>query len=211
MQSIIRTRNLIIFERHMLNKTYNPQEIETSWYERSEASGAFACDPQSSKSPYTIMMPPPNVTGSLHMGHALTFTLQDILIRYHRMIGRDALWQPGMDHAGIATQMVVERKLAADNISRRDLGREAFVEKIWEWKAESGGMIEHQQRHLGVSADWQRSRFTMDEGLSKAVRQIFVKLHKDGLIYRDKRLVNWDPKLLNSYFRPRGRTKRNCR
>ena len=198
MQSIIRTRNLIIFERHMLNKTYNPQEIETSWYERSEASGAFACDPQSSKSPYTIMMPPPNVTGSLHMGHALTFTLQDILIRYHRMIGRDALWQPGMDHAGIATQMVVERKLAADNVSRRDLGREAFVEKIWEWKAESGGMIEHQQRHLGVSADWQRSRFTMDEGLSKAVRQIFVKLHKDGLIYRDKRLVNWDPKLLTA-------------
>ena len=182
----------------MLNKTYNPQEIETTWYEASEASGAFACDPHSDKAPYTIMMPPPNVTGSLHMGHALTFTLQDILIRYHRMIGRDALWQPGMDHAGIATQMVVERKLAEQSINRRDLGREAFVEKVWEWKAESGGMIEHQQRHLGVSADWQRSRFTMDDGLSQAVRQIFVKLHKDGLVYRDKRLVNWDPKLLTA-------------
>ena len=182
----------------MLNKTYNPEEIESRWYEASEAAGAFACDPSSEKSPYTIMMPPPNVTGSLHMGHALTFTLQDVLIRYHRMKGYDALWQPGMDHAGIATQMVVERKLAAEGINRRDLGREAFIEKIWEWKAESGGMIEHQQRHLGASADWPRSRFTMDEGLSEAVRKVFVKLHKDGLIYRDKRLVNWDPKLLTA-------------
>ena len=182
----------------MLNKTYNPKEIESRWYEASEAAGAFACDPQSDKTPYTIMMPPPNVTGSLHMGHALTFTLQDVLIRYHRMRGYDALWQPGMDHAGIATQMVVERKLAAEGINRRDLGRDKFVEKIWEWKAESGGMIEHQQRHLGASADWPRSRFTMDEGLSEAVRKVFVKLHKDGLIYRDKRLVNWDPKLLTA-------------
>ena len=182
----------------MLNKTYNPEEIESRWYEASEAAGAFACDPSSYKTPYTIMMPPPNVTGSLHMGHALTFTLQDVLIRYHRMRGYDALWQPGMDHAGIATQMVVERKLAADGINRRDLGRDAFIEKIWEWKAESGGMIEHQQRHLGASADWPRSRFTMDEGLSDAVRKVFVKLHKDGLIYRDKRLVNWDPKLLTA-------------
>jgi len=182
----------------MLNKTYNPEEIESRWYEASEAAGAFACDPSSEKSPYTIMMPPPNVTGSLHMGHALTFTLQDVLIRYHRMRGYDALWQPGMDHAGIATQMVVERKLAAEGINRRDLGRDKFVEKIWEWKAESGGMIEHQQRHLGASADWPRSRFTMDEGLSEAVRKVFVKLHKDGLIYRDKRLVNWDPKLLTA-------------
>ena len=182
----------------MLNKTYNPEEIESRWYEASEAAGAFACDPKSDKTPYTIMMPPPNVTGSLHMGHALTFTLQDVLIRYHRMRGYDALWQPGMDHAGIATQMVVERKLAAEGINRRDLGRDKFVEKIWEWKAESGGMIEHQQRHLGASADWPRSRFTMDEGLSEAVRKVFVKLHKDGLIYRDKRLVNWDPKLLTA-------------
>ena len=182
----------------MLNKTYNPEEIESRWYEASEAAGAFACDPASDKTPYTIMMPPPNVTGSLHMGHALTFTLQDVLIRYHRMKGYDALWQPGMDHAGIATQMVVERKLAAEGVNRRDLGRDAFIEKIWEWKAESGGMIEHQQRHLGASADWPRSRFTMDEGLSEAVRKVFVKLHKDGLIYRDKRLVNWDPKLLTA-------------
>ncbi|MBT4848555.1 MAG: valine--tRNA ligase [Alphaproteobacteria bacterium] len=178
----------------MLDKTYTPDALETKWYEASEQAGYFACDPNAKKTPYTIMMPPPNVTGSLHMGHALTFTLQDVLIRYHRMIGKDALWQPGMDHAGIATQMVVERQMAADGISRRDLGRDKFIERVWEWKAESGGTIEHQQRHLGVSADWERSRFTMDEGLSDAVRKVFVKLHKDGLIYRDKRLVNWDPK-----------------
>ena len=178
----------------MLDKTYAPDALETKWYKASEQAGYFACDPNADKTPYTIMMPPPNVTGSLHMGHALTFTLQDVLIRYHRMIGRDALWQPGMDHAGIATQMVVERQMAADGVSRRDLGRDRFIERVWEWKAESGGTIEHQQRHLGVSADWERSRFTMDEGLSDAVRKVFVKLHKDGLIYRDKRLVNWDPK-----------------
>ena len=178
----------------MLDKTYAPDALETKWYKASEQAGYFACDPKADKTPYTIMMPPPNVTGSLHMGHALTFTLQDVLIRYHRMIGRDALWQPGMDHAGIATQMVVERQMAADGVSRRDLGRDRFIERVWEWKAESGGTIEHQQRHLGVSADWERSRFTMDEGLSDAVRKVFVKLHKDGLIYRDKRLVNWDPK-----------------
>ena len=178
----------------MLDKTYAPDALETKWYKASEQAGYFACDPNADKTPYTIMMPPPNVTGSLHMGHALTFTLQDVLIRYHRMIGRDALWQPGMDHAGIATQMVVERQMAADGVSRRDLGRDRFIERVWEWKAESGGTIEHQQRHLGVSADWERSRFTMDKGLSDAVRKVFVKLHKDGLIYRDKRLVNWDPK-----------------
>ena len=182
----------------MLEKNFDPKLSERHWYEKSENSGVFACDPGSEKTPYTIMMPPPNVTGSLHMGHALTFTLQDVLIRYHRMRGFDALWQPGMDHAGIATQMVVERQLAEDNISRRDLGREAFVEKVWEWKAQSGGTILHQQKHIGVSADWQRSRFTMDEGLSEAVRKVFVRLHKDGLIYRDKRLVNWDPKLLTA-------------
>ena len=179
----------------MLEKTYSPETIEQKWYERSEREGLFACNPSSIAAPYTIMMPPPNVTGSLHMGHALTFTLQDVLVRYNRMQGRDALWQPGMDHAGIATQMVVERQLATQNISRRDLGREGFIKKIWEWKAESGGTILHQQKHIGVSADWDRSRFTMDEGLSKAVRKVFVKLHKDGLIYRDKRLINWDPKL----------------
>ena len=182
----------------MLEKTYSPETIERKWYEKSEGEGLFACNPASAAAPYTIMMPPPNVTGSLHMGHALTFTLQDVLIRYNRMQGRDALWQPGMDHAGIATQMVVERQLAQQDISRRDLGREGFVEKVWEWKAESGGTILHQQKHIGASADWQRSRFTMDDGLSKAVRKVFVKLHKDGLIYRDKRLVNWDPKLLTA-------------
>jgi valyl-tRNA synthetase len=181
-----------------LAKTYDPKSIEANWYETWLDSGHFACAPESSATPYTIMMPPPNVTGSLHMGHALTFTLQDLLIRYHRMAGRDALWQPGTDHAGIATQMVVERQLAEKNINRRDLGREGFVEKIWEWKAESGGMIHKQLRRLGASADWQRERFTMDDGLSTAVIKTFVQMHREGLIYRDKRLVNWDPKLMTA-------------
>ena len=144
--------------------------------------------------PYTIMMPPPNVTGSLHMGHALTFTLQDILIRLRRMQGRDALWQPGTDHAGIATQMVVERRLPPEE-NRFTLGREGLIERIWAWKAESGGAITSQLRRLGASPDWSRERFTMDEGLSAAVRRVFVQLYREGLIYRDKRLVNWDPKL----------------
>jgi valyl-tRNA synthetase len=145
--------------------------------------------------PYTIVIPPPNVTGSLHMGHALNNTLQDILIRYHRMKGDQALWQPGTDHAGIATQMVVERMLEAEGVKRTDLGRDKFVERVWDWKAESGGTITKQLRRLGASCDWSRERFTMDEGLSKAVVKVFVELHKQGLIYRDKRLVNWDPKL----------------
>ncbi|MEQ8818053.1 MAG: valine--tRNA ligase [Thalassobaculum sp.] len=178
----------------MLEKTYSPAEVEAKLYERWEESGAFACDVASNATPYTIMMPPPNVTGSLHMGHALTFTVQDILVRYNRMTGRDALWQPGTDHAGIATQMVVERNLAAEGVDRRDLGREAFVDKVWQWKAESGGTIVNQLRRLGASPDWARERFTMDDGLSAAVRKVFVQLHKEGLIYRDKRLVNWDPK-----------------
>ncbi len=179
----------------MLDKTFIPADIEEQLYQRWEQSGAFSADPSSSAVPYTIMMPPPNVTGSLHMGHALTFTLQDLLIRFNRMTGKDALWQPGMDHAGIATQMVVERQLEANGVTRHDLGREKFIEKVWQWKGESGGSIIHQLRRLGASADWPRERFTMDEGLSQAVRVIFVRLHKDGLIYRDKRLVNWDPKL----------------
>ena len=179
----------------MLEKTYQPAGVETKHYERWEQSGAFACGSRDQGAPYTIMMPPPNVTGSLHMGHALTFTLQDILVRYHRMTGRDALWQPGTDHAGIATQMVVERQLEADKITRHDLGREKFLDRVWEWKAQSGGTITRQLRRLGASPDWARERFTMDEGLSKAVRQVFVTLHKQGLIYRAKRLVNWDPKL----------------
>ena len=179
----------------MLNKTYDPKATESHFYAAWEDSGAFAADLASPAPPYTIMMPPPNVTGSLHMGHALTFTIQDILIRYHRMIGRDALWQPGTDHAGIATQMVVERQLGDQGIYRHDLGRAAFLDKVWAWKAESGGTITHQLRALGASPDWPRERFTMDDGLSHAVRKVFVDLYDQGLIYRDKRLVNWDPKL----------------
>ena len=181
-----------------LPKTYDPQAVEAPWYDRWEQCGAFACDPTSEKTPYTIMMPPPNVTGSLHMGHALTFTLQDLLIRFNRMQGRDVLWQPGQDHAGIATQMVVERQLAEKGIDRRDMGRDAFIERMWEWKAESGGTIQRQMRRLGASPDWERNRFTLDDGLSRAVIKIFVQMHRDGLIYRDKRLVNWDPKLLTA-------------
>ncbi len=179
----------------MLDKTYRPAEVEPKHYENWEGAGLFGARPESNAQPYTIMMPPPNVTGSLHMGHALTFTLQDILIRYNRMRGRDALWQPGTDHAGIATQMVVERQMAAENLTRHHLGREKFVERVWQWKAESGGTITRQLRRLGASPDWARERFTMDEGLSAAVRKVFVDLYKQGLIYRDKRLVNWDPKL----------------
>ncbi len=179
----------------MLEKTYRPAEVEEKHYRLWEEAGAFAADTGSNATPYTIMMPPPNVTGSLHMGHALTFTIQDVLIRYNRMRGRDALWQPGTDHAGIATQMVVERNLAAEGKTRHDFGRDAFIEKVWEWKAESGGTITRQLRRLGASPDWAKERFTMDEGLSRAVRKVFVELHRQGLIYKDKRLVNWDPKL----------------
>jgi len=179
----------------MLDKNYHPAAFEPVIYAAWEAAGAFAAHPDSPAQPYGIMMPPPNVTGSLHMGHALTFTLQDILIRYQRLRGRDALWQPGTDHAGIATQMVVERQLALEQSNRHQLGRAAFIERVWKWKAESGGTITRQLRSLGASPDWRRERFTMDEGLSAAVRKVFVTLHKEGLIYRDKRLVNWDPVL----------------
>ncbi len=179
----------------MLEKTYRPDEIEQKHYEDWEASGAFSCGQQGNAAPYTVVIPPPNVTGSLHMGHALNNTLQDILIRYQRMKGRDALWQPGTDHAGIATQMVVERQMAEEGLSRHDLGRDKFIERVWDWKAQSGGTITSQLRRLGASCDWSRERFTMDEGLSQAVRKVFVDLYKKQLIYRDKRLVNWDPKL----------------
>ena len=179
-----------------LDKTFDFAAIEKAWYENWEQSGVFACQPQASeKTPYTIMMPPPNVTGSLHMGHALNHSLQDILIRFERMRGKDALWQPGTDHAGIATQMVVERQLDAEGKSRHDLGRDKFIERVWEWKQISGNTITTQLRRLGTSPDWARERFTMDEGLSDAVKKVFVQLYKDGLIYKDKRLVNWDPKL----------------
>ena len=179
----------------MLDKTYRPAEVEEKIYALWERSGAFAADSASGAAPYCIMMPPPNVTGSLHMGHALTFTLQDILVRYHRLRGLDVLWQPGCDHAGIATQMVVERRLEEQDLTRRGLGREKFIERVWQWKAESGDTITRQLRRLGASPDWSRERFTMDEGLSAAVRKVFVDLFRQGLIYKDKRLVNWDPKL----------------
>ena len=179
----------------MLEKTYDPKSVEARHYAAWEDSNAFACDVNSNADPYTIVIPPPNVTGSLHMGHALNNTLQDILIRYARLQGKDALWQPGTDHAGIATQMVVERQLETEGKTRHDLGREGFIDRVWDWKAESGGTITSQLRRLGASCDWSRERFTMDEGLSQAVRKVFVELFKAGLIYRDKRLVNWDPKL----------------
>ena len=177
----------------MLDKTYTPSEIEPRLYEGWEKAGAFACNPASNAQPFTIMIPPPNVTGSLHMGHALTFTVQDVLVRWRRMQGRDVLWQPGTDHAGIATQMVVERLLAEQGTTRQALGREAFVERVWQWKHESGGTITRQLRRLGASLDWPRERFTMDDGLSAAVRKVFVTLYRQELIYRDRRLVNWDP------------------
>ena len=179
-----------------LSKFFNFLEDENKIYINWEKSDSFKF--KKNKEAYSIMMPPPNVTGSLHMGHALTFTIQDILIRYHRMQGKEVLWQAGTDHAGIATQMVVERKLSEEGLDRRTLGREQFIEKVWEWKEESGGSINNQLRRLGASADWSRERFTMDKGLSEAVKKVFVDLYNDGIIYRDKRLVNWDPKLLTA-------------
>lgn len=173
--------------------TYDPTEIESKWYKTWEEKGYFK--PSGQGDSFCIMIPPPNVTGSLHMGHGFNNAIMDALTRYNRMSGRNTLWQPGTDHAGIATQMVVERQLAAQDISRHDLGREKFIEKIWEWKEQSGNTITQQIRRLGSSVDWSRERFTMDEGLSNAVKEVFVRLHEDGLIYRGKRLVNWDPKL----------------
>ncbi len=177
----------------MLDKTFDPAAVEPRLYALWERLGAFAADPASAAPPFTIMIPPPNVTGSLHIGHALTMSVQDMLTRWRRMQGRDALWQPGTDHAGIATQMVVERLLASQGQDRRAMGREAFLKHVWEWKAQSGGSITQQLRRLGASLDWPRERFTMDEGLSKAVTKVFVTLHAQGLLYRDRRLVNWDP------------------
>ena len=181
-----------------LDKNYSATAVEPQHYAAWEQAGLFACQTHSPQKPFCIMMPPPNVTGNLHMGHALTFTLQDILVRFQRMQGADALWQPGTDHAGIATQMVVERQLAAQKTDRRTLGREKFLEKVWAWKAESGGNITRQLRRLGASPDWSRERFTMDAGLSAAVTKIFVQLYREKLLYRDKRLVNWDPTLLTA-------------
>ena len=179
----------------MLEKNYNPKDFEEKIYEKWENDGDFKPDMRSKNEAFSIVIPPPNVTGVLHMGHALDDTLQDILIRYNRMLGKKVLWQPGTDHAGIATQMVVERNLAKEGVTRHDLGREKFIEKVWEWRKQSGGTICRQLRRLGASCDWSRERFTMDEGLSRAVRKIFVSLYKDGLIFKAKKLVNWDPKL----------------
>jgi valyl-tRNA synthetase len=179
-----------------LAKSFEPKDIEARWYPVWEGSGYFKAglDPDKAES-FCILLPPPNVTGTLHMGHGFNQTLMDALTRYHRMKGDNTLWQPGTDHAGIATQIVVERQLDAQGISRHDLGREKFVEKVWEWKKYSGDTITKQMRRLGTSPDWSRERFTMDEGLSKAVTDTFVRLYNEGLIYRGKRLVNWDPKL----------------
>jgi valyl-tRNA synthetase len=178
-----------------LDKNFEPASAEARLYRGWEEAGAFAAHPERNAAPYSIMIPPPNVTGSLHVGHALTMTLQDIFIRFRRMQGRDTLWQPGTDHAGIATQMVVERLLDKEGVSRKQLGRETFLSRVWQWKAESGGTITQQLRRLGASSDWARERFTMDEGLSVAVREVFVRLFEEGLIYQDKRLVNWDTQL----------------
>ena len=177
----------------MLEKSFDPKTAEARLYEMWEQSGAFKPSMDTAKEAYSIVIPPPNVTGSLHMGHALNNTLQDILCRFERMRGKDVLWQPGMDHAGIATQMVVERKLAAQGIARKDMSREDFVAKIWEWKEQSGGNIKGQLKRLGASCDWSRERFTLDEDMSAAVTKVFVEMYNKGLIYRDKRLVNWDP------------------
>src|SRR5438309_4848516 len=182
----------------MIEKTYQPAGIEARMSHLWEEAGAFRAGQPDRRGaePFCIVIPPPNVTGSLHLGHALNTTLQDVLARFERMRGRDVLWQPGIDHAGIATQMVVERQLMErQEPPRRVLGREKFLEKVWAWKAEAGGTITQQLRRLGASCDWSRERFTMDEGLSRAVRKVFVELYRAGLIYKDKRLVNWDPKL----------------
>ncbi len=181
-----------------LEKTYEPKQVEDRWYRFWTEQGSFHAPLDHPGQPYTIVIPPPNVTGSLHIGHALNNTIQDILIRWRRMQGRNALWVPGMDHAGIATQNVVERQLAAEGSSREQIGREPFVERVWKWKAQSGGTIIQQLKRLGASCDWSRERFTMDEGLSKAVREVFVRLHEDGLIYRGERLINWCPRCLTA-------------
>lgn len=174
-----------------MDTKYNPQAIEQRWYQTWEEQGYFK--PSGEGDPYCIMIPPPNVTGTLHMGHAFQDTVMDALIRYHRMLGNNTLWQPGCDHAGIATQMVVERQINKEGKTRHDLGRDAFLERVWDWKEQSGGTITRQLRRLGASPDWSRERFTMDEGMSEAVQDVFIRLHQDGLIYRGKRLVNWDP------------------
>ncbi len=179
-----------------MDKSFDPKAIESKWYARWEQAGVFA--PRGDGAPYCILLPPPNVTGTLHMGHAFQQTLMDTLIRLHRMRGCRTLWQGGTDHAGIATQKIVENQLAAEGRTRHDLGRARFVERVWQWKQRSGSTITHQMRRLGASLDWSRERFTMDEGLSAAVRKVFVQWYRDGLLYRGQRLVHWDPVLMTA-------------
>src|SRR3990172_4921974 len=177
-----------------ISKSYDPKKVEEKWYPYWEKGSFFVADVQSERPAFVIVIPPPNVTGSLHMGHMLVYTLHDIVVRWKRMSGFNTLWLPGTDHAGIATQNVVERQLAAEGKTRHDLGREAFEKRVWEWKEQSGNIILRQLRRLGGSCDWTRERFTLDEGLSRAVREVFVRLYEEGLIYRGKRLINWCPR-----------------
>ena len=181
-----------------LPKAYVFQEVESEWYTHWEKNGYFHADVESSRPPFSIVIPPPNVTGQLHIGHALNDTIQDILCRYKRLKGFEVLWVPGTDHAGIATQNVVERQIAQEGLNRHELGREAFLEKVWSWREKYGGIIINQLKRLGASCDWQRERFTMDEGLSRAVRHVFVKLYEEGLIYRGKRMINWCPRCMTA-------------
>ena len=181
-----------------MDKSYDPTHVESRWYRYWLDQGYFTASVSDKGEPYSMVIPPPNITGSLHMGHALNNTLQDILIRWRRMQGCNTLWVPGTDHAGIATQNVVEKQLIAEGTSRDKLGRDLFTARVWEWKAQSGGTIIEQLKRLGSSCDWSRLRFTMDEGLSKAVREVFVRLYEDGLIYRGKRLINWCPRCLTA-------------
>ena len=177
-----------------MKATYEPAEIETRWYDVWEGAGAFRPEVNPDGEPFSIVIPPPNVTGVLHIGHALDPSIQDVIIRRHRLPGYAALWPPGTDHAGIATQVVVERELLAEGITRQELGREGFVEQAWAWKAKSGNRITNQMRRMGFSTDWTRERFTLDEGLSRAVRKVFVTLYDEGLIYRGRRIINWCPR-----------------
>jgi len=179
--------------RNILDKSYNPHLVEEKWYRYWMEQGCFRADEDSEARAYSIVIPPPNVTGVLHIGHALNNTLQDILIRFKRMNGYNTLWMPGTDHAGIATQTVVERQLLEEGLDRHRLGRERFIERIWKWKEESGGKIIGQLKKLGASCDWGRERFTMDEGLSEAVKEVFVRLYREGLIYRSNYIINCAP------------------
>src|SRR5215208_1302728 len=184
--------------QQQLDKNYEPKAVEDRWSDKWIKGGYFRASPQHPGEPFSIVIPPPNVTGSLHVGHALNNTLQDILVRWRRMQGRNVLWMPGTDHAGIATQNVVERQLLGEGTTREALGRERFLERVWQWKAASGDIIIRQLQRLGASCDWERLRFTMDEGLSKAVLEVFVRLYEEGLIYRGERLINWCPRCLTA-------------